>query len=224
MTALRVGSIDPKQFIDRVAEGKRIRRYRQGEAVFKQREPANHVFYLREGRAKETVSSETGDNAVVGMIEPGMFFGSSSLDDGGYWHSTVTAIVPCSVTEITVDAMRLALQDPLFAQLFMAYLIHHNSTIEVEKAELLFNSSEKRLAKKLLLLAHYGNGPTQKIGPEITQEMLAEMIGTTRPRVNHFLNKFRKLGFIKYNGGIEVLPTLFRMVLQDKPPGRETKE
>lgn len=212
----KAGGFDPRSFLERVGEGKRIILFRQGETVFRQGTPAAHVYYLREGKAKETVLSETGKDAVVGMIDPGMFFGSSSLDDGGQWHSTVTAIVPCIVTEITVPAMRQALQQPLFSQLFMAYLLRHNSTIEAEKVNLLFNRIEKRLAQKLLILAHFGDGPPQVIGPEITQEMLAEMIGTTRPRVNHFLNKFRRMGFIKYNGGITVMPSLLRTLLHDE--------
>lgn len=221
MAALKTGVFDPKQFLERVGKGKRINRYRQGEIVFKQGDPAAHVFYLRDGKAKETVMSESGKDAVVGMIEPGMFFGSSSLDGDTLRHSTVTAIVPSSVTEITVSAMKEALLVPGFAQLFVLYLIHHNSLIEAEKVALLFNSSEKRLAQKLLILAHFGDGAPQVIGPEITQEMLAEMIGTTRPRVNHFLNKFRRLGLIKYNGGITVLPALLKTLLQDELPAKE---
>jgi len=218
MAALRTGGFDPKQFLERVGDGKRIGKYRPGEVIFKQGAQATHVFYLKEGKAKETVTSENGKDAVIGMIEPSMFFGTSGLDGHDHRSSTVTAIVPCIVTEITINAMKQALQIPRFAQLFVLYLLHLNSRIEAERVNLLFNSGEKRLAQKLLILAHWGDGPPQSIGPEITQEMLAEMIGTTRPRVNHFLNKFRRLGFIKYNGGITVMPSLLRTFLQDELP------
>jgi CRP-like cAMP-binding protein len=222
MAALKAGGFDPRQFLERVGEGKRIGRYRPGEVIFKQGAQAAQVYYLQEGKAKETVTSEAGKDAVIGMIEPGMFFGTSGLDGADNRSSTVTAIVPCLVTEITLNAMRQALQIPRFAQLFVFYLLHLNSRIEAERVNLLFNSSEKRLAQKLLILAHWGDGPPQVIGPEVTQEMLAEMIGTTRPRVNHFLNKFRRLGFIKYNGGITVLPSLLRTLLQDELHSKES--
>jgi CRP-like cAMP-binding protein len=215
---------DPKQFLERVGEGKRIGRYRAGEVIFKQGAVATHVYYLQVGRAKETVTSESGKDAVIGTIEPGMFFGTGGLDGHDHSSSAVVAIVPCIVTEITIGAMKQALQVPRFAQTFLLYLLHLNSRIEAERVNLLFNSSEKRLAQKLLILAHFGEGPPKIIGPEITQEMLAEMIGTTRPRVNHFLNKFRRLGFIKYNGGITVLPTLLKTLLHEDLPAKEPDE
>lgn len=210
---------DPRKFVENVGSGKVITDHKPGHVIFKQGETAEHVYYLQSGRAKETVRSEHGKEAVVGVLEAGHFFGTSALDGGTVRLSTVVAVTTCLVTEITKDAMNRALREPRFAQLFMAYLLHHNSKIEAEKIDLLFNSREKRLAQRLLILAHIGDGGPQVIGPEITQEMLADMIGTTRPRVNHFLNKFRRLGFIKYDGGpgIEVLPTLLRAVLQETP-------
>lgn len=214
---------DPKEFLDRISR-KNIRTRLAGEVIFKQGAPADHVYYLQSGRAKETVASEHGRVAVVGMLEPGFFFGTSALDGGGISRlSTVTALIPSVVVEINKEAMNDALMsDPRFAQLFMAYLLDRNSQIEAEKIDLLFNSSEKRLAQKLLILAHFGSDdPPQIIGPEITQEMLANMIGTTRPRVNLFLVKFRRLGFIKYNGGIEVMPSLLKALLQETPETTE---
>lgn len=208
---------NPQTFLARVGEGKTITAHRPGQVIYRQGGPADLVFYLQSGRAKEVVRSEQGKEAVVGMLEPGMFFGTGGLDGGIMRLSTVTAVTQCIVTAITKDAMKAALRQPSFAQLFMAYLLDHNSRIEAEKIELLFNGSEKRLAQRLLILAHVGEGPPQIIGPEITQEMLANMIGTTRPRVNYFLNRFRKMGFIKYNGGISVQPALLRMVLQSTP-------
>lgn len=212
---------DPKSFLEGVGDGKTITSHRAGEIIFKQGTPAQHVFYLRSGKAKETVASEQGKEAVVGMLEPGLFFGTSSLDGDHLRLSTVTTIAPSTITAITKDAMMKALNEPVFAQLFVAHLLHHNSRIEAEKVDLLFNSSEKRLAQKLLILAHSKEGRLQMIGPEITQEMLADMIGTTRPRVNYFLNRFQKMGFIKKNGGITVLPALLKAVLQETPASRE---
>lgn len=209
---------DPLLFLERVGSGKTITSYRASQVIFQQGTRASHVFYLQSGKAKETVADDRNKEAIVGMIEPGMFFGTSSLTRSLHF-STVTALVPCIVTAIVTEAMNTALQIPSFAQLFIHYLIKHNSKIESEKVALLFNSREKRLAQKLLILAHFGDGPPKLIGPEITQEMLADMIGTTRPHVNRFLNKFRKLGLIKYNGGITVLPPLLAMLLQD---GKET--
>lgn len=209
---------DPKTFLERVGEGKTITPHRAGAVIMKQGSPAEQVFYLQSGKAKETVTSEQGKEAVVGMLEPGMFFGTGAADGATIYLSTATAITPCIVTAITKDAMHSALKLPKFAQLFMAYLLNLNGRIEAEKVDLLFNSSEKRLAAKLLMLAHVGQeGAPTIIGSEITQEMLADMIGTTRPRVNMFLNKFRKLGLIKYNGGIMVQPGLLQMVLQEAP-------
>lgn len=208
---------DPKVFLASVGEGKTITNHRPNEIIFKQGTEAEFVFYLQSGKAKETVESEQGKDAVVGVLEPGMFFGTSAIDGGTVRVSTVTTVTSCIVTAITIDEMKKALREPKFAQLFMAYLLHHNSKIEAEKVDLLFNSSEKRLARKLLMLAHVTEGPPEIIGPEITQEMLANMVGTTRPRVNLFLNKFRKLGLIKYNGGIMVLPGLLKAVLLETP-------
>lgn len=220
---------NPKIFLERVGEGKTVTPYRAGSVIMEQGASADQVFYLQSGKAKETVRSDHGKVAVVGVLEPGMFFGTSAADGGTIRVSTVTAVTPCIVTAITKEAMHDALKLPKFAQLFMAYLLELNSRIEAEKVDLLFNSSERRLAQRLLLLAHIGQGrsPTV-IGPEITQEMLADMIGTTRPRVNLFLNKFRKLGLIQYDGnldhGITVLPALLQMVLQDQEHPNKGRE
>lgn len=216
---MAIKQFDPKTFLERVGDGRTITAYRPGEVVFKQADPAHLVFYLQLGKAKESVTSDQGKDAVVGMLEPGFFFGTSTLDGAYVRLSTVTAITPCIVTAITVDEMRKALKVPRFAQLFMAYLLHYNSQIEAEKIDLLLNVSEKRLAHRLLMLAHFGEGPPEIIGPEITQEMLAAMIGTTRPRVNYFLNRFRNMGFIEYSdgGSIKVLPYLLKSMLMDVP-------
>lgn len=213
---------DPQLFLERIGEGKTITSFRAGEIVFKQGTPATAVYYLQTGKAKESVTSDQGKDAVVDLLEPGFFFGINSLNGRNHGQaasvirmSTVTAITRCVVTILTAEAMTDALKDPTFSQFFLMYLLQTNHRIEAEKIDLLLNPSEKRLAQKLLMLAHFGEGPTQTIGPEITQEMLAEMIGTTRPRVNFFLNRFRNNGLIKYNGGITVLPGLLTAVLLD---------
>lgn len=225
---------DPEKFVKRVGSGKTITEYKSGDVIFQQGAPAEHVYYLQSGRAKEVARSEHGKVAVVGMIEAKQFFGTSAIDGTPTRLSTVVAVTACVVTEITKEAMKDALKEPHFARLFMAYLLHHNSQIEAEKIDLLFNSSEKRLAQRLLVLAHIGEDSPRIIGSEITQEMLADMIGTTRPRVNSFLVKFRRLGFIRYitdpqrkgHNGIEVLPALLRAVLTEAPGTgiKKTKE
>lgn len=208
---------DPKAFLTKVGEGKTITRYRPGEIIFKQGEPAGAVYYLQYGSVKESVVSDQGREAVVGMLEPGLFFGTGCLDGPELRTSTATAVKASMVTAITKEAMNAMLNGRLeFAQLFRVYQLHLTSRLEADKIDLMFNSIERRLARALLILAHYGDGTTpQKIGTDISQELIAEMIGTTRPRVNHFMTKFRKLGYIRYNGGIEVSPALLSFVLNE---------
>jgi len=210
---------DPKAFLTKVGEGKTITRYKPGEIIFKQGEPAGAVYYLQYGSIKESVVSDQGREAVVGMLEPGLFFGTACLDGPTVRTSTATAVKASMVTAITKEAMNAMLNGRLeFAQLFRVYQLHLTSRLEADKIDLLFNSIEKRLARALLILARYGADRTpQKIGADISQELIAEMIGTTRPRVNYFMTKFRKLGYIKYNGGIEVSPALLSFVLSELP-------
>jgi len=165
------------------------------------------------------VISEQGKEAVVGILEPGQFFGEGCMNGHSLRIATTTAIEPCRITAITKSAMLAALRDqPKFSELFMSYLLTRNSRIEEDLIDQLFNSSEKRLARLLLLLANFGKeGSPQLISPNISQETLAEMIGTTRSRVSFFMNKFRKLGLINYNGKIEVNSSLLNAVLYDKP-------
>lgn len=213
---------DPEMFLRNEGDGKTVSLHQPGSIIFEQGALAEEVFYLRLGQASETVRSETGKIAVVGMIEKDSFFGCSSLEGGKHRFSTVTAVTPCTVTAISVLAMRRALHHPQFSHLFMSYLLDHNGRIEADKVDLLFNSSEKRLAQKLLILAHVGDGQPTIIGPEITQEMLADMVGTTRPRINMFLNRFRKLDLVQYDRrGITVLPALLQAVLQEIPTVRK---
>ena len=210
---------DPKAFLAKVGAGKRILKFEKNQYVFEQGDVADTVFYIQKGRVKLTVLSEQGKEAVVGILEPGQFFGEGCLNGHPLRIATTTAMEESVVTSITKEAMIATLRtQPKFSELFMAYLLTRNSRIEEDLIDQLFNSSEKRLARLLLLLAHFGEeGRPQPILLNISQETLAEMIGTTRSRVSYFMNKFRKLGLISYNGKIEVHNSLLNAVLHDKP-------
>jgi CRP/FNR family cyclic AMP-dependent transcriptional regulator len=212
-------SFDPKKFLASVSEGTTITKYRKGQTVFSQGDAADAVFYLQTGRLKLSVVSEQGKEAVVAILGPGSFFGEGCLNGHALRIATTTAIEECVITRIAKAAMIATMhEEPEFSELFMAYLLERNGRIEEDLIDQLFNSSEKRLARLLLLLANFGKegSPTPIVG-KISQEMLAEMIGTTRARVSFFMNKFRKLGFIEYNGKLEVHNSLLNVVLRDKP-------
>ncbi|GMO97641.1 Crp/Fnr family transcriptional regulator [Bradyrhizobium sp. TM239] len=213
------GTFDPKVFLAKVGEGKAILKVDKNQIVFSQGDAADTVFYIQKGRIKVLVVSEQGKEAVVGIMEPGQFFGEGCLNGQLLRISTTVVMEPCVITSITRSAMLAALKsEPKFSELFMGYLLSRNSRIEEDLIDQLFNSSEKRLARLLLLLANFGkDGASQPIAAQISQETLAEMIGTTRSRVSFFMNKFRKLGFITYNGKIEVHSSLLNAVLYDKP-------
>lgn len=212
-------SFDPLAFLAKVGAGKTISVYRKDQIVFSQGEVADAVFYIQKGGVKIVVVSDQGKEAVVGILEPGQFFGEGCMNGHSLRISTSRATEESLITAITKPAMIAALHDePKFSELFVAYLLTRNSRIEEDLIDQLFNSSEKRLARLLLLLAKFGKeGSPTAISPNISQETLAEMIGTTRSRVSFFLNKFRKLGFISYNGKIEVHASLLDAVLHDKP-------
>jgi len=212
-------AFDPKAFLAIVGDGKTILEFQRDQIIFAQGEPAASVFYIQKGRVKVVVISEQGKEAVVGILEPGQFFGEGCMNGHAVRIATTTAIEDCLITAITKTAMLAALHDqPNFSEMFMAYLLTRNSRIEEDLIDQLFNSSEKRLARLLLLLANFGKeGRPQPISLNISQETLAEMIGTTRSRVSFFMNKFRKLGLISYNGKIEVHSSLLNAVLHDKP-------
>src|SRR5216683_5838077 len=219
-------SFEPKVFLAKVGEGKTILEFGQDQVVFAQGDVADTIFYIQKGRIKVLVFSEQGKEAVVGILEPGQFFGEGCLNGHALRISTTTALEECLITSITKDAMLAALKSkPKFSELFMAYLLGRNSRIEEDQIDQLFNSSEKRLARLLLLLANFGkDGTPQPITAQVSQETLAEMIGTTRSRVSFFMNKFRKLGFITYNGKIEVHNSLLNAVLYDKPEIRRHRQ
>jgi len=210
---------DPKAFLAKVGAGKTILKFEKNQHVFEQGDVADAVFYIQKGRVKLTVLSEQGKEAVVGILEPGQFFGEGCLNGDPRRIATTTAMEECLLTSIAKEAMIAALRsEPKFSELFMAYLLTRNSRVEEDLIDQLFNSSEKRLARLLLLLAHFGKeGKPQPILLDISQETLAKMIGTTRSRVSYFMNKFRKLGLISYNGKIEVHNSLLNAVLHEKP-------
>jgi CRP/FNR family cyclic AMP-dependent transcriptional regulator len=217
------GAFDAQVFLAKVGTGKTILEFRKNQNVFAQGDVADTVFYIQKGKVKLTVASDQGKEAVVAILEPGQFFGEGCMNGHALRIATTTTMEDCLITVITKAAMIAAIHDePQFSELFMAYLLTRNSRIEEDLIDQLFNSSEKRLARLLLLLANFGKeGSPQPISPNVSQETLAEMIGTTRSRVSHFMNKFRKLGLISYNGHIEVNSSLLSAVLHDKPQLKE---
>jgi CRP/FNR family transcriptional regulator, cyclic AMP receptor protein len=212
-------SFDPKAFLAKVGHGKTVVIFKTNQRIFEQGDVADTIFYIQTGKVKVTVVSDQGKEAVVGILEPGQFFGEGCLNGQPLRIGTTTAMEECTVTSIAKEAMIAVLHDePQFSELFVAYLLNRNSRIEEDLIDQLFNSSERRLARLLLLLANFGKeGSPQPINPNISQETLAEMIGTTRSRVNFFMNKFRKLGLISYNGKIEVHNSMLAAVLHEKP-------
>jgi CRP/FNR family transcriptional regulator, cyclic AMP receptor protein len=210
---------DPRTFLAKVGEGKTISKYRKDQIVFSQGQIADAVFYIRQGKVKLTVVSEQGKEAVVAVLGPGDFFGEGCLNGHPLRIATTRAMDECVITRLEKAAMIATLHNETdFSELFMSYLLARNSRIEEDLIDQLFNSSEKRLARLLLLLANFGKeGRPEPIVGKFSQETLAEMIGTTRSRVSFFMNKFRKLGFIAYNGKLEVHNSLLNVILYDKP-------
>jgi CRP/FNR family cyclic AMP-dependent transcriptional regulator len=210
---------DPKKFLAKMGAGKTISKYRKNQIVFSQGEVADSVFYIQQGKVKLTVVSELGKEAMVAILEPGHFFGEGCLNGHPLRIATTRAMDECVITRVEKATMIATIhKEPDFSELFMSYLLTRNGRIEEDLIDQLFNSSEKRLARLLLLLANFGKeGRPEPIVGKFSQEMLAEMIGTTRSRVSFFMNKFRKLGFIEYNGKLEVHSSLLNMVLNEKP-------
>ena|SRR6185437_1828132 len=199
--------------------GKAIHSFKKNAVIYSQGDPAASIFYIQKGRIKLNVVSDLGKEAVVAIMEAGQFFGEGCLNGDTVRVATAVSIGDSAIVSITKHAMREALKnEQSFSQRFVSYLVHRNSRVEEDLIDQLFNSSERRLARLLLLLAHFGKeGVPQPIDVEISQATLAEMIGTTRSRVSFFMNKFRKLGFISYNGKIHVHNSLLNAVLHDKP-------
>jgi CRP/FNR family cyclic AMP-dependent transcriptional regulator len=211
---------DPKTFLTKVNGGRTISDYRSDQIVYAQADPADSVFYIQSGKVKKTVLSEQGKEAVVAVLGSGDFFGEGCLTGETLRLAAVTALTESVIVRMTKESIiRVIHEEPSFAELFISHLLARNVRVEEDIVDQLFNSSEKRLARTLLLLANFGK---EKSEPEpilanISQETLAEMIGTTRSRVSAFMNKFRKLGLIDYNGHIEVHRSLLNVVLHEKP-------
>ena len=212
-------SFDPKSFLAHVGDGRNIARYRKDRIVFSQGEPADAVFYVQKGKVKVTVVSEQGKEAVVAILGSNEFFGEGCLAGQVQRISTVATMIDSVIVRLDKGAIvRVIHEQPAFSEMFISHLLSRAIRVEADLVDQLFNSSEKRLARLLLLLANFGKeGKPEPVIAKISQETLAELIGTTRSRVSFFMNKFRKLGFIDYNGGIEVHTSLLNVVLHDQP-------
>jgi CRP-like cAMP-binding protein len=215
----KTAPFDPKVFLATINGGRSISKYRQGETVFSQGSPADAVFYIQKGKVKVTVLSEQGKEAVVAVLGPDEFCGEGCLTGQPLRLATATAMTECEVMRLEKATMFQVLhEEPTFSEMFVSHLLARNLRVEADLVDQLFNSSEKRLARALLLLANFGkDGRPEPIIAKISQETLAEMIGTTRSRVSYFMNKFRKLGLINYNGQIEIHSSLLNVVLHEEP-------
>ena len=219
--AKRNRRFDPKTFLATIGEGRKSLAISNRQEIFRQGDAADAVFYVQKGRVRLSVVSKTGKEATIGMLEEGNFFGEGSLAGQAVRMGSATAITDCHLLRIERKAMMNMLhREHTFSDLFVAYLLARNIRYEEDLVDQLFNSSEKRLARVLLMLAHFGKeGVPETVVPKISQETLAEMVGTTRSRVSFFMNRFRKLGFIDYaggaDGGLQVHSSLLNVVLHD---------
>jgi CRP-like cAMP-binding protein len=223
MATKRRGLFDPKSFLARIGDGRSIGKYHKGQVIFSQGDPGDAVFYIQKGKAKLTVVSEQGKEAVIAILGTDDFFGEGCLAGQAQRMATVTIMADSVIARLEKSAIIQVLhQEPAFSELFIAHLLGRSIRVEADLIDQLFNSSEKRLARLLLLLANFGKEVIpEPVIAKISQETLAEMIGTTWSRVSFFMNKFRKLGFIAYNGGIEggieIHSSLLNVVLHDQP-------
>ena len=208
----------PAAFLAKVGTGRTISELKKGAAVFSQGEASDAVFYIQKGKIKVTVISKTGKEATIGLLGEGHFLGEECITAMKLHRvATATALIPSTVLRIERGEMvRVLHEEQLFSELFVSYLLARNARVQEDLVDQLFNSSEKRLARALLLLAQFGKeGAPETTIPKISQETLADMIGTTRSRVNFFMNRFRKLGFIEYNGGLSIHSSLLNVILHD---------
>ena len=218
MPAKKNRDFDPKKFLATIGEGRKVLAFPKKGKIFTQGDAADGVFYIQEGKVNLTVVSAIGKEATLGILSEGQFFGEGSLAGQAIRMGSATAMTDCEVLEIDKKAMMLALhREHTFSDLFVGYLLARNIRYEEDLVDQLFNSSEKRLARLLLLLAHFGKeGVPETVIPKVSQETLAEMVGTTRSRVSFFMNRFRKLGFVDYGGdGLQVHSSLLNIVLHD---------
>jgi CRP/FNR family cyclic AMP-dependent transcriptional regulator len=212
-------TFDPKLFLAKADGGRSISKYGTDQIVFSQGAPADSVFYIQAGKVKVTVVSEQGKEAVIAVLGPDEFCGEGCLAGQPRRMATATAITECEIMRLEKGAMiRVLHNEPAFSEMFVSRLLARTIRVEADLVDQLFNSSEKRLARALLLLANFGKeGRPEPVIARVSQETLAEMIGTTRSRVSHFMNKFRQLGFIDYNGHLKVHSALLSVVLNDQP-------
>jgi CRP/FNR family transcriptional regulator, cyclic AMP receptor protein len=219
MANKRTTKFNPKLFLAKVGEGRSIAKYSKDEIVYSQGDPADAVFFIQRGKVKISVVSEQGKEAVVSILSANEFFGEGCITGQPLRMATVSTMVDSLIARLEKAAIvRVIHDEPAFSEMFIAHLVGRAIRFEADLVDQLFNSSEKRLARLLLLLGNFGKeGKPEPILAAISQETLAEMIGTTRSRVSFFMNKFRKLGFIKYNGHIEIHSSLLNMVLHDQP-------
>ena len=217
--SIRKRPFDPKVFLDTENVGRTISKYQKDQTVFAQGSPADAVFYIQKGKVKITVVSEQGKEAVVAVLGSDEFCGEGCLTGQPRRIATAVAMTKCEIMRLEkVAIVRVLHEEPAFSEMFIGHLLARTMRVEEDLIDQLFNSSEKRLARALLLLANFGkDGRPEQIIAKVSQETLAEMIGTTRSRVSHFMNKFRKLGFIEYNGHLEVHSSLLNVVLHDDP-------
>jgi CRP-like cAMP-binding protein len=210
-------AFNPQAFLAKVADGQTITNYVERQTVFAQGDPADSIFYIHSGEVKVTVLSNQGKEAVIAILGNGQFFGEGCLAGQTHRMASVIAITQCKIARLERRMVVKVLHDePAFSTLFISYLLARNVRMEADLVEQLFNSSEKRLARLLLLLANFGKeGKPEPVIAKVNQETLAEMIGTTRSRVSFFMNKFRRLGFIEYNGGLHVHSSLLNVILHD---------
>jgi len=208
---------DPNTFLAMIGDARKILAVPKKQTIFTQGDEADAVFYVQKGKVKLTVVSKTGKEATIGILSEGNFFGEGSLAGQALRMGSAAAMTDCQLLRIEKKAMMAALhREHAFSDMFVAYLLARNIRYEEDLVDQLFNSSEKRLARVLLMLAHFGKeGVPETVVPGISQETLAEMVGTTRSRVSFFMNRFRKLGFIHYNGGLQVHSSLLNVVLHD---------
>src|SRR5256714_5222548 len=208
---------DPQTFLASIGEGRKMLAVPKKQTIFTKGDEADAVFYVQKGKVKLTVVSKTGKEATIGILSEGNFFGEGSLAGQALRMGSAAAMTDCQLLRIEKKAMMAALhREHAFSDMFVAYLLARNIRYEEDLVDQLFNSSEKRLARVLLMLAHFGKeGVPETVVPGISQETLAEMVGTTRSRVSFFMNRFRKLGFIHYNGGLQVHSSLLNVVLHD---------
>ena len=219
MTIEQGPSFDPKSFLAKVGEGRSIGSYSKDRIVFTQGDPADSVFYIQKGKVKVSVISEQGKEAVVALLGPDEFCGEGCLAGQPRRIGTATAMTECEIMRLERGAIvRILHDEPAFSEMFVSHLLARTIRVEEDLVDQLLHSSEKRLARALLLLANFGKeGRPDPIIAKVSQETLAKMIGTTRSRVSHFMNKFRELGFINYNGTMEVHSSLLNVVLHDQP-------